>query len=102
MSLSLYGTKAIHSVLDTKLIDTFGNKTVQNMSSVIVQPAVNVFIYPMLYNMIYERKFGNLVNNRTLNMSRILAGGLALGQGLSDSYMVSWLSGGLESITSFF
>ena len=88
---SLYLTKLAHSLIDTKIIDEFGNSSIQNMSY-LVQPAINAFLYEYLYNMFYSGKFAFENNTRTKTMSMIIGGVLAGVQGFSDGIVVNWLS----------
>lgn len=96
MAGSLYASKIAHSVIDLRLIDTFGNQMIQEYSKYIVQPAINYFLYPYLYNWFYEGKFGNFTNNRSQTMSQIIGSASAFAQTMSDNYIVSFITGNLN------
>ena len=38
----------------------------------MVQPVINLFLYDYLYKTMYEKKYSDLKNNRTGNMTKIL------------------------------
>ena len=96
MAGSLFISKIGHSVIDTKLIDEFGNNRATELSNYMVQPVINGLLYPYLYKTFYKSKFANIADPRTNNMSMILGASAGLSQRLSDEYIISWLTNSLN------